>query len=286
MVAQYEYWEKDRHEHWQLEQLKTLLHRAVRHVPYYRRRFRGLGAHPEDFVSLHDFAQLPFLTKDEILNNGPRAFCDERIPSYLQARSDTSGSMGRPCPLLHFRPFSSVWERTFMHQQWKRIGYQVGDRIGVLRRAVILDTDKPYQFHKNENRLILSTGALKQSCIQDYIDILNDFQVKFLHVYPSSVMLFIEYLQNASDSMIFPHLKGLLVGSEIFLPYQKALCATIFDVPCHHWYGHTEMALMGGWCEDTEKFHFFPQYGYLELINKTGERIDRPEEIGELLSPT
>jgi phenylacetate-CoA ligase len=54
-------------------------------------------------------------------------------------------------------------------------------------------------------------------------------------------------------------------------------------VPCYHWYGHSEGALLGGWCEQTDKFHFFPQYGYLELVTERGDEIKAPDQIGELV---
>jgi len=282
-VGRYELWNKTQHEAWQFARFKKLLRQAERHVPYYRRQFHEIGFGAHDFNSIQDIETIPFTTKEDILSNGPNAFCDDRIPHSLRSHGNTGGSSGTPCPLLKFRPFSHLWEKAFMIQQWGRVGYKSGDRIGVLRGPVVFDKKRIYDWKENEGRLILSTYDLSPERVEQYIGALNEYKITFLHVYPTSLALFIDYMRRLPNRIALPYLRGVLAGSEGLLPSQQELCEKALGVPCYHWYGHSEDTLMGGWCEHTEMFHFFPQYGYLELIDDDRKRLMNSNEIGELV---
>jgi len=56
--------EKIRQYQWQ--KLKALLNHAYKNVAFYQKRFKQIGATPEDIKSFKDFAKLPFLTKKDI----------------------------------------------------------------------------------------------------------------------------------------------------------------------------------------------------------------------------
>ena len=282
-VAAYEFLSKEQHEIWQFARIKRLLTQAERHVPYYRRKFREIGFTARDFRCMKDFEKIPFITKEDIRTNGPSAFCDERIPLFMRRRGNTGGSSGLPCPLLRSRPFSELWRMAFVHQLWCRIGYKDGDRIAVLRGRADFDKDQIYTYKANERRFILSTYDLNDKRLEEYIKVINDFQIHYLHVYPSSLNLFIDNLMRLPRRIRFSYLKGVISSSEGLFPNQKEWCKKVLGIPCYNWYGHSEMNLMGGGCETSEKFHFFPQYGHLELVDDNGRRINNLNDIGELV---
>jgi phenylacetate-CoA ligase len=279
----YEHWDKNKHETWVYNRLKNLLYTADRHIPYYRTLFKQINFSPNKFQALEDIHKLPFVTKEDILAYGPNAFCDERTPSFLKFSTNTGGTSGSPCPLQGLRPFSSFWSHAFMNQQWQRIGYQVGDPIAILRGRLVSDLSQIYSFDQDKNTLTLSTYDLSKDRVGEYVELLNRFKIKYLHVYPSSLALFLDYFMSISGKMKCDYLQGLLIGSEIFFPEQKIVCEKVLGVPCYHWYGHSEMILMGGWCENDTKFHFFPEYGYLELVSTSGGKVEKFEEVGEIV---
>ena len=163
------------------------------------------------------------------------------------------------------------------------MGYNVGDRVAVLRGRTMIDEKQAYVFDDIENRLILSTYNLSKERLKEYIHAINHYKIRFLHVYPSSLAVFTDYIKASHGRVRFAHLRGVFAGSERLLPGQKESCEKVLGVRCYHWYGLSEKVIMGGWCENTEKFHFFPQYGYLELVSDVGRRVERPNEIGELV---
>jgi phenylacetate-CoA ligase len=282
-VAKQEYSTREQHEAWQRARLRRLLIQAERYVPFYRKRFRELGFCADDFRDMRDFQNLPCTTKRDIQDNGVGAFCDERIPDFLRLPANTGGSSGIPCPLLKYRPMTRLWEQAYIIQQWRRVGYDLGDRIAVLRGRAIDERNRIYDFNKSDNRLILSTYRLKKETVSEYVNVIRAFKVQFLHVYPASLALFLEYLRALYTRVRFPHLKGVLAGSEMLLPNQKELCEKILGVPCYHWYGHSEGTLLGGWCEKADKYHFFPQYGYLETLSDRESNDKSLGDIGELV---
>ena len=283
-IMTYDHWDRQVHEAWTLHRLRRLLRTAHRHIPYYRMRFREVGFSPDTFRGLEDIQRLPFVTKDDILAHGPDAFCDERIPAFLKFPGNTSGSTGRPCPVQGIRQLSGWWSQAFMAAQWGRIGYRVGDSIAVLRgRIVQRDGEDIYRFDYATNTLMLSTYHLRPERITEYIGLLNRYKIRYLHVYPSSLALFLDYCLSISSRPAFPYLQGVLCGSEHFMPAQRANAERVLGVPCYHWYGHSEMVLMGGWCEHEPTFHFFPQYGHLEVLRPDGTPVEAADEAGEVV---
>ena len=72
------YWEPDKEcmdreelEQLQLERLQSTLNRVYAHVPFYRKKFDGLGISPEEIGSLSDVSRLPFTTKEDVRGNYP-----------------------------------------------------------------------------------------------------------------------------------------------------------------------------------------------------------------------
>ncbi len=61
-----EYWDRERLEAFQVEQLRLLLMHAAHHVPYYRKLFADYGINPQQVQSLNDMGALPYLTKETI----------------------------------------------------------------------------------------------------------------------------------------------------------------------------------------------------------------------------
>jgi len=74
--------------------LKRLLSHAYRTVPYYRRSMRELGCRPDDIQSQEDFALLPLLTKDDILQAGSDLL-SHAVPRHQLIADSTGGSTGK-----------------------------------------------------------------------------------------------------------------------------------------------------------------------------------------------
>jgi len=56
---------------WQLERLKFIVNYAYENTNFYKQKYDKAGFHPRDLKTLKDIEKIPFLTKDEIIENYP-----------------------------------------------------------------------------------------------------------------------------------------------------------------------------------------------------------------------
>ena len=92
----------------QLERLCWSVRHAYEGNPNYRRKFDGLGAHPDDVTSLADLARLPFTTKTDLRDAYPFGFfavAEERL-ARIHA---SSGTTGKPTVVGYTRQDLDTW---------------------------------------------------------------------------------------------------------------------------------------------------------------------------------
>jgi phenylacetate-CoA ligase len=68
-----------------------------------------------------------------------------------------------------------------------------------------------------------------------------------------------------------PRIKAALLGSEGCTPVQRELIERAFATRVFSWYGHSERLILGGECEHTSDYHQFPDYGWLEIVDDSGD---------------
>ncbi|HMW34645.1 MAG TPA: phenylacetate--CoA ligase family protein, partial [bacterium] len=68
-----------------------------------------------------------------------------------------------------------------------------------------------------------------------------------------------------------------------FYPGQRELLENAFQCRIFSWYGLGEMVALAGECEYSHKYHIFPEYGYVELIDANGKIIDSEGTLGEIV---
>jgi phenylacetate-CoA ligase len=128
----------------------------------------------------------------------------------------------------------------------------------------------------------MNSQYLNEEHLPDYVNAIVRFRPEFMIGYVSSIFLLARYLEEHPECR-FPRLRALFLASENVYPWQRALFARVFDCPiCAH-YGHSEMVLLGAECPFSARYHFYPQYGYLEVIGADGRPCTRPGQVGELV---
>ncbi|MBN2294576.1 MAG: methyltransferase domain-containing protein [Pirellulales bacterium] len=128
----------------------------------------------------------------------------------------------------------------------------------------------------------MNSNYLTESYIPLYLDKIRDFKPEFLIGYVSSINQLAQFLKN-NPRRDFPKLKAVCLSSENVFPWQRELMAKVFGCRIFSFYGHSEMVLLGMECEESHNLHFYPQYGYLEVMNTNGDILDRPGAMGELV---
>jgi phenylacetate-CoA ligase len=278
-------WSKDQIEDYQTRELKKLLTYAYETVPFYRKSFGQAGFSPEMFKSVEDIKKVPILTKDDIRNNQESLISTAFPKKYLI--SDTSGgTTGLPVPFYaDVRTFSPV-EWVYIKALWKSVGYRVRDRYVVFRGEIIGSPSDPsrsyWKFDRLRNRLIFSSFEMSEEQIPLYIQKIKEFRPKFIHSYPSVLLILARYIVNHGVTD-FPRVKAIFLASETLYAWQRELFESVFKTRLYTWYGHRERCILAAERDVPSVYEIFPTYGFAELINHQKTECKEEGEIGELV---
>ena len=277
-------WSREELMAYQMEALSCLLDHAYANVPYYRRVFDERGLVPGDIATLNDLELLPFLTKEIVQTN----LADLKARNYPESAFEyvrTSGSTGTPMGFYYERGASRAREWAFMKTQWDRVGYRFTDRCVVLRGYVV-GSPKEGTFSKKAlfgRWLIMSSHHMTEETLPAYIDQIRRFRPRFIQAYPSVAVILARYMTE-HDIEPFPTVKAVLCGSENLYPWQRDLLAGAFGCRVFSWYGNSEQTVLAGECEESTRYHIFPEYGIVELIGRDGRPVEGPGAVGEVIA--
>ena len=251
----------------QWKKISEVLDEAFFHIPFYQNLYKDFKR--EDIKSFEDFKKLPLITKEMVRDN-VKEMCSDRFSESDRFYMTTGGSTGVPMGFFLHKNVSRPKEFAFMDDQWRRVGWSPDDRLVIIRGDIIFDKSDSNNFYKYnylKNALSLSSFHLVESNIPKYIELINDFKPKFVHAFTSSVLTICKFIRKNN----LPKIKGVkavLISSENLFDEDKHLIAKCFEnARVFTWYGHGERALMGGFCEHNDLYHFFPQYGFLEILD-------------------
>ena len=277
-------WSREEFAAYQMQALSRLLDHAYENVPYYRRVFDERGLVPGDITTLNDLELLPFLTRDDLQKN----LADLKARNYPESAFEyvtTGGSTGIPVGFYYERGTSRAREWAFMKTQWDRVGYRFTDRCAVLRGYVV-GSPKEGTFWKKAlfgRWLIMSSHHMTEETLPAYIDRIRKFRPRFIQGYPSTAVILARYMRE-HDIEPFPTVKAVLCGSENLYPWQRDLLAGAFGCRVYSWYGNSEQTVLAGECEESTRYHIFPEYGIVELIGRDGRPVEGPGAMGEVVA--
>lgn len=259
---------KEKIEEYQFLKIKNLLTHCYDTVPFYRDTWRQHGIKVKTIQSFSDFNNtIPQLTRETVQEH-PDKFMSALYPRSKILQVNTGGSTGIPLKLYYLKNVSRAAEWAHMHVQWSRVGYKIGMRIATLRGDYI-GKNRVYSYDPWRNTLILSSFLLTEKNADYYLELLERYKIKFINAYPSSLYNLIQLSSHRKKEI--SSLKCILLGSENIFDWQVDRFADFFNInKIYHWYGHGEQCALGGGCEVSSAYHFFPSYGYTEFIYKNG----------------
>ena len=277
-------WSREELTAYQIQTLSRLLDHAYENVPYYRRVFQERNLVPGDIQTLDDLALLPFLTREDLQNNLP----DLKARNYPESAFEyvtTGGSTGIPVGFYYEKGASRAREWAFMKTQWDRVGYRFTDRCVVLR-GYIVGSPKEEIFWKKTlcgRWLLMSSHHMTEETMPAYIDRIRKFRPRFIQGYPSTAVILARYMLDHKIKP-FPNVKAVLCGSESLYPWQRNLLTEAFGCRVFSWYGNSEQTVLAGECEESSRYHIFPEYGIVELIGRDGRPVEGSGAMGEVVA--
>ena len=257
------------------QQLLSVVNHAIRHVPYYRRRYPGLEVH-----SLHEFeTKIGFIDKDEVMAHWEEFIADGTDLSLCSVGT-TGGTSGKPMKLVNSRNRYAV-ELAFMHRLWHKTGWNYHTR-GVIRNHKI-PQGKDFEVNPFTKEIIFDAFRIDTSYVRTIVNILKKYHIRYIQAYPSAAYQFCKLCKSAVLDISF--IKYFLCGSEAVTHAQRYFIEKEMGIGVFSWYGHSEKLILGG---DNGKGSLIiePQYGYFELIDKDNLIISQPSIEGEMVGTT
>ena len=268
----------------QLERLQATLHHAYRHVPFYRELFDKAGLGPGDILSLRDLRELPFTTKEDLLQGFPYAFF--AVPMSKVARIHTSsGTTGKPIVVGYTRRDLQYWAhlnaRILMAGGLgERDVLQISFNYGLFTGG--------FGFHAGAELLGATVIPASAMSITRQINIMINFKATALVSLPSHALRIGHRLQEMG---VDPRSLSLRVGFFGAEPWSEATRKQIEEHLLIKALDNYGLAEVGGpgvsyECEYRHGLHISEDHFYPEIIDPATGEVLEPGREGELVLTT
>lgn len=266
-------WGKKQIEEYQFRQLQSVIIHAYTHVPFYRERFNSYGIKPSDIQNFDDVKKIPFLTKEDIINN-----VDTLKSTNMSLEKDgkletTGGSSGAPLSFYQQKGYTRNRDVAFNWFYWNRMGINFRDTLGILRGSNLNIKSDIFERRTRHNSIILNSYQLSEKNYPEFIKVINKLQIKYIRAYPSTILLLAKYMNDQNISI---KLKAVLTSSENLFDSDRGIINKAFQSKVFDLYGQTECVAYISQCEENDLYHVDPFYGYTELIE-----LERNKSFGD-----
>lgn len=278
------FFKKEDIEAYQFNKLKEIIGYAYKNVPYYQELFDKISFHPDQFMSMADFTRIPYLTKNLVRENHDKLVSRTVSQNDIKV-AETGGTTGMPMTFYLNKNTSSLIEMAYLRHIWKRVGFKPYQKCIVLREdsvSNIVIGKNYWKLNYVTNWLTMSSFHLNADTFELYYQKIIAFKPKFIIAFPSNAYLLARFIKEKKLSGI-PSLKGVICSSENMYDWQRKYMEEVFKVRIFSYYGHSEKAIIAAECEDSHMYEFYPQYGFVELINQSGEPCKDEDERGEIV---
>jgi len=263
----------------QNSELREVLLHSYRSTIYCKRKMDEKGISDKDILRspLEVLRELEFTDKNLIRDNF-REFLSDTRDSVAYDYCSTGGTSGEPF-YFYIDSNRSARERAFFVDMWSRIGYKPTCKRVSFRGHRIRRKGWQDDWIRRDRKF--SSFKLTDEYLESMWPKLCEFEPEFIYAYPSTAITLCQYIERYNKT-IPGRLKALLLGSENIYNGQREFIEEVTGKRAFLWYGHSEKLVLAGECEYTSHYHAYPQYGFIEFINSSGEAA-KPGEFAEIV---
>jgi phenylacetate-CoA ligase len=211
------------------------------------------------------------ITQREDYRRSQRHYTRWDVP-LLTRTVRTGGTSGQPLRFTADRFSRRQKERAYLFDIWAQVGYAPYD-LRVRYAGDIREGRELLHYNWLENVWMVSPGATVDRELGELRRWLRTLPPFFLHVYPSSLYTFIDLVGEELFRSL--PVRGVIAASEMFPAGEQLRFEQEFGIKIAHWYGHSEYAMLAYCCRECRGFHFYPTYGYAELLPAEAEGCRR-----------
>ena len=269
-----QWWDAEKFQTWQIEQLREAMSYAFAHVPYYTARY-GAAGFKGTLQSWEDFRRLPFLRKEDIRRSGDGLISREfRRQDLVEAR--TGGSTGTALTLYFDRRCQELRNAAAMRSnQWA--GWDVGMRVAAIwGNPPVADTLKKKLRNALLDRTIyLDTMDINQRSVHDFVMKWRRTKPKMIFGHSHSIYILAKYLEELGVRDLRP--EGIISTSMMLLAPERIFIEQAFGCAVTDRYGCEEVGLIASECERHNGLHLNLDHVVVEFVREDGS----PAKPGE-----
>lgn len=264
------------------ERLAETLHGALTGVPAlaaWRRLAGDAREHPLDVL-----AELPLLDKER-LKTHLAEHLNGAWPPTARLRMFTGGSTAVPMTFYVHRGVSRAKEWAAFHAMGARFGTE-GDGVVLALRGRTVGTagsGRMWMYEPIKRHLILSTDHLEPRYMDGYVEALRRWRPRYVHAFPSALFPLMAWLHERGEQDLLAQVSCVVLTSESVFDHHMQAFRAFFRCPVVATYGHTERVLLANSLPDDARYHFWPHYGHLELVDAAGRPVTEPGRVGEIV---
>ncbi|WP_158219877.1 hypothetical protein [Ideonella sp. A 288] len=265
-------------------QLADTLQVALASVPAYRAHAGLLGRVRDDPFGV--LSQLPLLDKAQLKANLGQYLSEAARPAQ-RLKMFTGGSTAVPMSFYLEKGVTRAREWAAVNTLAERCGTDGDGVVLALRGRTVAGAAQAdgrlWMYEPIKRHLILSSDHLEPQHMPRYAEALRQWQPRWVHAYPSALYPLLAWLKSEGLSDLLGEVRGVLLTSESVFEHHLAAFKAFFECPVIVQYGHSERVLFAHTLADDPRYHFWPHYGHLELIDEAGRPVTTPGAVGELV---
>jgi len=260
----------------QLIQLNKMLKYCYDNVDYYQNIFNENNIIPDDINNLADLNKLPILSK-EIINSNIDKFTPRNLSELKFHKGKTGGTTGTPLVYRvdHEQRIRGI---ALLYFGFANAGYEFGDKIAFLGGSSIGGSNNALvrNFYKyGLNFIKLSSFDMDDRNLNEYYQILQNEQPKFIRGYPSSIFYFSEWIEK--NKLGIKPLKAIFTTSEKLHDYMRSKIENVFQCKVFDGYGLNDGGLFAFECNHHKGMHIDTNNSIFELVDEQNNAISNGE---------
>lgn len=273
-----DFWSEKQWQDWQNERLSYILHRAATQVPFYKnlwaeRRKNG------DKASWEYLENWTILEKQTLRLQASEFVAEDcSIPKMFHEH--TSGTTGTSLDLWQKKATVKQWYAIFEARSRRWYGLSRNDRWAILGGQLIVPVQqqkKPYWvWNAGLNQLYMSVYHLSPDLIEDYLEAIVRYKVKYILGYSSALYSLAQAVLKQNYQRI--KLEVAITNAEPLYDYQREAIETAFSCPVRETYGMAEIAAAAGECEKSN-LHQWSDVGIIEIAESSKDE----NGVGDLI---
>ncbi len=281
---EYECMEREEIAQLQLERLQSTMNRVYRNVPFYRKKFDGLGIDPDDFRSLDDFRKLPFTTKDDLRENYPYGMFAIPLREVVRVHA-SSGTTGTSTVVGYTRNDIKNWSN--LVARVLTAGGVTKDDVVQIAFGYGLFTGG-FGLHYGAERIGASVIPISSGNTRRQVKIMQDFKTTAIVCTPSYALQVAEVINDMGINVNSLSLKYGLFGAE---PWSEGMRQDIQErlkIIATDNYGLSEVLGPGvsGECLERKGLHINEDHFLIEVVDPDTLEPTPYGETGELVITT